>query len=449
MPRTYITKKKKVYNKDAMEKAIEAVKSGKLSIRQAADEFEVNKSTLHDTIKKKFKNPGKPGRKPIIDAEFENKIAQTLVEAARQGMGVSRRQLLRRVGVLCRKMKLHMKNPGKDWFQGFKKRHPNLTIRKAEKLTTTRARMLNPTILKNYFDDLNTLMTRLHLHDKPQNIWNCDETGKQFEHQPVRVLAEKGSKSVVGRTSPGRTNITIMACVSAKGKSMSPLLIVKGKTPRSLYGFNTTAAPAGSKWHFQTNGWMTDEIGEKWFTDIFLKECGEERPQLLILDGHSSHESLAILELAIQNDIHILSLPPHTTHALQPLDRSVFGPLNSAYNNACSEFLNQSTLHSVNKWSFPGLFANAWDNAVNEKNICSGFRSCGIYPLDPSAVDPHLLQPSKPSDTCMATVPESVSADSRVAISSASPTSANESLVSAVGPDSLYSSFFQRSSSHR
>lgn len=81
---------------------------------------------------------------------------------------------------------------------------------------------------------------------------------------------------MVGRTSPGRTNITVMACVNAE--KMSPFLIVKGKTPMymSLFDFNTTAAPRGSKWHYYANGWMSDEKGDRWFQDIFLKECGDE-----------------------------------------------------------------------------------------------------------------------------------------------------------------------------
>ncbi|KAH3890443.1 hypothetical protein DPMN_014524 [Dreissena polymorpha] len=37
------------------------------------------------------------------------------------------------------------------------------------------------------------------------------------------------------------------------------------------------------------------------------------------------------------------------THYLQPLDRSVFGPLNKYYNSACSEFLKQNALNLVNK----------------------------------------------------------------------------------------------------
>jgi hypothetical protein len=53
--------------------------------------------------------------------------------------------------------------------------------------------------------ELGQVLDRLWLADKPQFIWNCDECGKQFEHTPVRVVAEKGARNVVGRTSNNRT----------------------------------------------------------------------------------------------------------------------------------------------------------------------------------------------------------------------------------------------------
>lgn len=57
---------------------------------------------------------------------------------------------------------------------------------------------------------------------------------------------------------------------------------------------------------------------------VFLQYCGPEHPQFLILDGHSRHESLAILHRAIVENIYILALPPHTTNHLQLLNKSVF-----------------------------------------------------------------------------------------------------------------------------
>ena len=49
------------------------------------------------------------------------------------------------------------------------------------------------------------------------------------------------------------------------------------------------------------------------------------KPILLVLDGHGSHDTLPIIDLALSHGIIIFCLPPHTTHKLQPLDVGVFG----------------------------------------------------------------------------------------------------------------------------
>ncbi|GBN39256.1 hypothetical protein AVEN_113634-1 [Araneus ventricosus] len=51
----------------------------------------------------------------------------------------------------------------------------------------------------------------------------------------------------------------------------------------------------------------------------------EQRPVLLILDGHSSHvRNSGVIDLARENHVTIISLPPYSTHMLQPLDRTFF-----------------------------------------------------------------------------------------------------------------------------
>lgn len=102
MPKPH-KRKKEPYNNKRMQEAVSAVLKGTYSIRKAADIINVNKSTLHDTMKKKVKNPRKPGRRTTIPPEIEEKIANALKEASKHGMGISRRQLLRRVGTLCKK----------------------------------------------------------------------------------------------------------------------------------------------------------------------------------------------------------------------------------------------------------------------------------------------------------------------------------------------------------
>ena len=57
------------------------------------------------------------------------------------------------------------------------------------------------------------------------------------------------------------------------------------------------------------------------------------------MDGHCSHISLELIQLAQENDIHLLCLPSHTSHLLQPLDVGVFKSLISFYSKVCEKFM--------------------------------------------------------------------------------------------------------------
>jgi hypothetical protein len=93
-------------------------------------------------------------------------------------------------------------------------------------------------IVHNYFEDLKDLESKAG--NDPDRIWNMDETGIHLEHKPISVIARKGSKVVPGRVSCNRDNITIVGCGNAGGKVIPPLIIVKGKTHKALYAYDTS-----------------------------------------------------------------------------------------------------------------------------------------------------------------------------------------------------------------
>ena len=65
--------------------------------------------------------------------------------------------------------------------------------------------------------------------------------------------------------------------------------------------------------------------------NFFLKMIPKARPVLVIQDGHASHMTIKLIELACTNDIHILCLPAHTTHILQTLDVGMFKSFKAYY----------------------------------------------------------------------------------------------------------------------
>jgi hypothetical protein len=48
--------------------------------------------------------------------------------------------------------------PGKDWFAGFQKRHPELALRKPEASSTQRLRAINTSIVGDHFSQLNDVL---------------------------------------------------------------------------------------------------------------------------------------------------------------------------------------------------------------------------------------------------------------------------------------------------
>ena len=80
------------------------------------------------------------------------------------------------------------------------------------------------------------------------------------------------------------------------------------------------------------NGWTDQELGALWLQKDFApttaaKLIDPTDYRLLILDGHNSHCTFQFCSFAEKHRILILCLPSHTTHALQPCDVGVFGPL--------------------------------------------------------------------------------------------------------------------------
>lgn len=89
---------------------------------------------------------------------------------------------------------------GRDWYEGFMKRHPRLTIRTPEQISMARAKAFIKENVDSFFTNLGIVYDSHHY--KPDRIWNMDEPG--FPTVPAKVqklLAERGSKRVGTITS--------------------------------------------------------------------------------------------------------------------------------------------------------------------------------------------------------------------------------------------------------
>ena len=56
-------------------------------------------------------------------------------------------------------------------------------------------------------------------------IYNADKTGMPLDHKPPKIVTKRGQKKVRSRTSRNKSQITVVACVSATGHVIPSLVI--------------------------------------------------------------------------------------------------------------------------------------------------------------------------------------------------------------------------------
>jgi hypothetical protein len=119
-------------------------------------------------------------------------------------------------------------------------------------------------------------------------------------------------------------------------------------------------------------------------------------PILFIFDGYGSHLSERLHQLAMANNIHILCLPPHTTHCLQPLNVGIFGLLGNAFSRCCDEVL-QETGEEILIQDFVKEYMHACTDAFKSETIKKAFKNSGICTLKPDVFTDVDYAPSIPS----------------------------------------------------
>ena len=75
------------YSVKDLETAVDMVKCGKMSIRKAAKNFHIPKSTIGDRISGRVPEGAKVGKSTVFPMEVENKLAGKVKEAAAKGFG--------------------------------------------------------------------------------------------------------------------------------------------------------------------------------------------------------------------------------------------------------------------------------------------------------------------------------------------------------------------------
>ena len=127
---------------------------------------------------------------------------------------------------------------------------------------------------------------------------------------------------------------------------------------------------------------------------------------MLLLNSYSSHLTKEFAEYCEEKNIHLLAIPPHTSHFLQPLDVVLFQPfkhhhrlaVEMAVRTGCTNFNTVEFLHALHQIRTA---------TFKSSSILSGWAKTGLIPYNPEVVLTRLrrqtavVRPSTPPPTTL------------------------------------------------
>lgn len=276
---------------------------------------------------------------------------------------------------------------GEDWYHGFMKRNPEIVTKRANP-SADKIQRFNKEKVDRFFDMLESITKEHKLAGI--DIYNLDETvitcvAKATESNTSDKSVESGGVTPVEQNKL----VTAVMSFSASGAYVPLMLIFPEKNQGFLKG-----APAGAWTEYDPSGQMQLNIFIKWL-EKFIKfsKATITSPVLLVVDGYRTYlKSLQVLEVAQNNGVHILCLPPFCTSVLQPIQYSFMKTLSIAYTNQIVEWSQSNPKTPVSIDQVFRLFGSAFMAVSLLATPINSFRGTGIWPIDKNLVVEECLE---------------------------------------------------------
>lgn len=321
----------------------------------------------------------------IFTKEQENALMCYVLMASKINQGLTISELRTMAFEFGKREKIEMPNSwdkatmaGIDWYYEFMKRHPNISLRTPQQISVARVKGFNKESVDDFYKQLEDLYKQYNF--PRDRVWNMDETGfPTVPNKVQKLLAEKEAKRV-GQVSAAErgTNVSCAVAVGTAGTFIPPFFIFPTRYNLGRY---MDGAQKESVGYANGSGYMDTERFV-YFMQHFIKyaHATKDQPTLLLLDNHTSHLSVAAVELAVEHGITMLTFPPHCTHRIQPLDNGVFWPVKARYVEKHTTWQKahvggkQFDMHNV-----PPIVEKCLDEAATPAIIKTAFSRTGVF----------------------------------------------------------------------
>ena len=186
------------YSPTSLGTAYEKVLSKEMSAYKASKVYGIPKSTLMDRLKGRVDSETlSSGPPPMFTLEQESKLVDHVKKMASLGYGYTRTEVTGLATDFAIELGLrqkHDKSLSLQWFRSFLERWPEIKSLRPRSLALSRAKAASQETIDAYFEQLESIMDKYNLKDKPQCIYNIDEKGVTPDHKPPNVIGDSNAR---------------------------------------------------------------------------------------------------------------------------------------------------------------------------------------------------------------------------------------------------------------
>lgn len=277
------------------------------------------------------------------------------------------------------------------WYNNFIKRHQN-KIAKTIAYPQEKDRIKLPA--NSCFKHISNL--KKYVAGLPTElVFNLDEVGQQ-------EWANKKTKKVVVPSflknarieycvERAEKKISLITTISMAGDVLTPLMITSRKTLDEEVMQSGIRIGEDIIIRYQESAYASMEIISEYINDVFLvyiqnlrnEEKFKDKPAVLICDNCAAHFDNAMIKKLTQNNVRLITIPPHSSHLFQPLDLVTFGVFKNEIRSTTSKYENGTQLDRIAR------VLSAIERATTSENNRNAFYRAGLE-IDTST-DPHIV----------------------------------------------------------
>ncbi|CAF4044322.1 unnamed protein product [Rotaria sordida] len=272
MPRTYVRKREPNYSIDDLKTALNLIRKKKMTVDVASTQYHNPRQTLYARLSGS-RGGGKPGGVTILSHEEEKFLIHVVHKYQEWQQPLTRSDLIsiaRTFMLELGKKNITNESSLHEWFYCFHRRWGSeIKLVETYKFEKIRSISCTKIVVDRWFDHLKQVLSKLNLFNRPEAIFNIDESAFGDDPGRKQVIIKRDSKyATCTHGGSGKRYTTLLICTSASGKFLPPYIIYRAQ--RLFDAWLPDNAYPGARFNATPSGWSEETIFYDWLCKQFV-----------------------------------------------------------------------------------------------------------------------------------------------------------------------------------